>query len=193
MARPSGRPLRQELVEAGCQLIQSVGVGAFNYSALAQVVGVKAPSVHHHFPRKEDLVAEVARQYRLQFADLVAQIDDDRASERLRSFALLFSATAAKQQMCLCGSVAAEWNAVGDGPREQVEGFFDDQLSWLCDQVANGVRGGEFPHDLNPQRCAEALLAALEGATLLSRSGGRGELGAHVGDFLVDLVTRGDT
>ena len=64
MARPSGRNLSEEIVESATRLVQERGVNGFSYGDLAKDLGVKAPSIHHHFRTKQDLLAEVARRYR---------------------------------------------------------------------------------------------------------------------------------
>ena len=91
MARPSGRPVRDEVLAATKDLIQRVGISGFSYTHLAEEVGVKAPSIHHHFKRKEDLVAEVANQYRSDFASELQEIDAETATGRLGQYAKLFA------------------------------------------------------------------------------------------------------
>ena len=61
MARPS-KPLisRENAVEAALAVIDEHGVAGFGLNAVAQRLGVKAPSLYHHFASKEDLLSEVA-------------------------------------------------------------------------------------------------------------------------------------
>jgi len=62
MARPS-KPLisRETAVAAALAVIDEHGVAGFGLNAVAQRLGVKAPSLYHHFASKEDLLSEVAR------------------------------------------------------------------------------------------------------------------------------------
>ena len=170
MARPTGRPIRDEILTLTEELIQRVGVGAFSYNQVADHIGIKAPTIHHYFKRKEDLVAEVASRYRERFSTEVAAITGDTAADRLREFSDLFARTASGDLMCLCGAVAAEWATAGEAPRQVVQGFLDDQVSWLADQIRTGVSSGEFRKGLDPIASAETILATLEGAILLSRA-----------------------
>ena len=135
MARPSGRPLREEILAAARPLIQRVGVDGFSFSDIAAQLDVKAPSIHHHFATKADLVAEVAERYRIDFADRVAEISDETAAERLLSYADLFDAPTSDGLLCLCGSIAAEWPTITDGARKEVEAFFADQHAWIAGEL----------------------------------------------------------
>lgn len=150
-------------------------MGRFSYADLADRVGVKAPSIHHHFAKKEDLLAAVANRYRLDFAaDLSAlDVEAPSAASRLDGYRALFQRAADKGAMCLCGAAAADWASLGPGVRTEVEAFFDDQIEWLTDVVADGIERGEFAADLDPDREAAVVLSALEGATLVSRTNRR--------------------
>ena len=63
MARPS-TPLisRAAAVEASIEIIDAEGLGAFSLPRLAEHLGVRAPSLYHHFASKDDILIAVARQ-----------------------------------------------------------------------------------------------------------------------------------
>lgn len=62
MARPS-KPLisRKGAVAAALAVIDEHGLSGFGLGAVAQRLGVKTPSLYHHFASKDDLLSEVAR------------------------------------------------------------------------------------------------------------------------------------
>lgn len=62
MPRPR-RPLihRGEVVRAALRIIDEGGLEAFGLEALARELGVRAPSLYHHFEGKDDILAQVAR------------------------------------------------------------------------------------------------------------------------------------
>ena len=170
MARPSGRPMRDEVLEAARPLIQRVGVDGFSYADIAKQLNISSPSIHHHFPSKADLVAEVAKLYRQEFADRVDEIVGDTASARLMSYADLFDEPASTGLLCLCGAIAAEWPTIADEPRREVEIFFEDHQTWLRREFESGVISGEFRPDVDPEAMSKVLLAALEGSMLVARA-----------------------
>lgn len=171
MARPTGRPIRNELLDAARLLIQTVGVNGFSYGSLADSAGITAPSIHHHFPRKDQLVAEIAQQYRDEFADLLSAIDATSAVDRIIEYAQLYAATAREGRSCLCGAIAAEWSSVGEPVRDVVDAFFAEQVEWLRDCLVDGQRRGEIRTEgVDAAIFARALFAHLQGALLLARS-----------------------
>ncbi|MEL6984444.1 MAG: TetR/AcrR family transcriptional regulator, partial [Actinomycetota bacterium] len=97
MARPTGRPVRDELVTEARALIQQVGVSGFSYGDLADRLGISSPSIHHHFRTKEDLVAEVAARYRSDFAKTVAAIEAPSAGSRLAAYVQLYAETSTRE------------------------------------------------------------------------------------------------
>lgn len=62
MARPS-KPLisRDAAVMASIEIIDSEGLDAFSLPKLAKHLGVRAPSLYHHFDDKNEILTEVAR------------------------------------------------------------------------------------------------------------------------------------
>jgi AcrR family transcriptional regulator len=62
MARPS-KPLisRTAAVEASIEIIDSEGLDAFSLPRLAAHLGVRAPSLYHHFADKNEILTAIAR------------------------------------------------------------------------------------------------------------------------------------
>lgn len=62
MARPS-KPLitRSAAVAASIEIIDSEGLEAFSLPRLAQHLGVRAPSLYHHFADKNEILTAIAR------------------------------------------------------------------------------------------------------------------------------------
>ncbi len=162
--------MREEVLEAARTMIQRVGVDGFSYADIAKQLNISSPSIHHHFPSKADLVAEVAVQYRHEFADRVRAIEGESASDRLMAYAGLFDQPASSGLLCLCGAIAAEWSNIGERPRHEVEQFFKEQLDWLTRQIEVGVAAGDFLPSVDGPVFAQALLAALEGSMLIARA-----------------------
>lgn len=169
MARPSGRDIRTEVVEAATKAIQTRGASGFSYGTIAEELGVKAPTIHHHFRRKAELLATAVADYRAHFNDQVQSLDGATARARLEGYAALFLAPAQRDLMCLCGAVVADWHAADGATHAEVARFFDDQHAWLAAEAAHAVDTGEFCAVVNPDTFAAAFIAALEGALLLAR------------------------
>jgi TetR/AcrR family transcriptional repressor of nem operon len=172
MARPTGRDIRDEVIRAGQALAQSHGVAQFSYADIADRVGIRSASIHHHFPKKEDLVAAMAKSYRQDFSANLQELDGRSTSTaKLGGYRDLFARVVADGRLCLCGSAAAEWSSIGKASQLEVMMFFDEQREWLSDVVAAGVASGEFDSTVDADTEAIVILSALEGAVLLARAG----------------------
>ena len=62
------------VVDAAEDLIQQHGDNGFFYDDISRVIGIKKPSIHHHFPTKAELVAVVVQRYTHRFSECLAQI-----------------------------------------------------------------------------------------------------------------------
>ena len=54
---------REAILAAAKRTAQAHGYGGLNFRELAAEVGIKAASIHYHFPSKADLGAAVAKRY----------------------------------------------------------------------------------------------------------------------------------
>lgn len=104
---------------------------------------------------------------------MVAAIGGVTTQERLMAFGALFDDATSGRLVCLCGAVASEWSAVGLATQLEVAEFFADQQAWVVAELLDGSARGDLRADLEAEAAAQMVVAALEGATLLSRASGR--------------------
>lgn len=190
MARPSGRDIRNEVIEAATRAMQTQGAAGFSYGSIAGELDIKAPSIHHHFPHKADLLAAVVGKYREQFQHQVDALDEPSARERLQAYASLFLASAQRELMCLCGAAAADWNEINVPTRTEVRLFFDQQTEWVVALARQAVDAGEFNQQVDAEVFATAYVSALEGSLLLARVFEDHGTVLHVAIWLLDQAAR---
>jgi TetR/AcrR family transcriptional repressor of nem operon len=179
-------PTAQRLVDAAQALVQTRGYNGFSYADLAETVGIRKASVHHHFRAKGDLGAAVAERYRATFAAALERIEAEAGDrrERLDRYAGLYAtALSERGRMCLCGMLAAEYATLPPLVQEQVRAFFTDQRTWLT-----RVLGGDGRSRAEARRRADAVLAGLEGALLVSRADGDAVGFSRTAAVLVDAL-----
>lgn len=169
----------ERIVDAAEALIQRVGYNGFSYEDVAQMVGIRKPSIHHHFPTKLELGAVVAQRYTHRFRQGLLHIEGTqaRAPERLRAYAQLFEATYAQnRRLCVCGMLGAESDSLPAEINAEVQRFFEINVAWLAGVLAQGQQEGSLKPGISAQDWAETMLATLEGAMLVGRGlqSGRG-------------------
>jgi len=181
----------ERVMDAAEALIQQRGYGGFSYDDVAQAVGIRKPSVHHHFRTKAELVTELAHRYTQRFESALAAIDIARSQPlaRLRAYVRLFSRTYANDgRLCVCGMLGAEADALPAGVADAVEAFFRLNLTWLAAAFRDAQNARQVRADLRAGALAEALLAALEGAMVVGRGARTGGGPAAVGKTFLASV-----
>ena len=174
------------VVEAATSVVQTRGYNGFSYADIADLVGIRTSSLHHHFPAKGDLGQEVASRYRRAFGEALADIesDTDDPIARLERYVHLYARQLSDHgRICLCGMLAAEYATLPAPVQGEVRGFFDDQREWLA-----RVLGGERRPGADAQRRADVFLAGLEGALLVARTDGGSARFARTARELVSLL-----
>lgn len=165
-------PAAERVVDAAEGLLQQQGYNGFSYDDVARLIGIKKPSIHHHFPAKADLAAMVVQRYTHRFREALLRIEGShaRARDRLVAYAELFDRTFAQERrLCVCGMLGAEAHDLPQAVRDEVARFFDIHLRWLQDAFELGQREGSLSPAARPEALARAYLCALEGAMVVGR------------------------
>ncbi|ANK84579.1 MULTISPECIES: TetR/AcrR family transcriptional regulator [unclassified Rhizobium] len=143
----------EAILDAAEERIRGAGYSGFSYRDVAADVGVKASSVHYHFPAKEKLAAAVARRYTDRFFQAVDQRQasgDDIITAWRAAFREALHRDA---RMCLCGAMAATSHDLAEEVRAEVQRFFLLGIERL-------MQGGLT------KEAAVHVIATLEGAML---------------------------
>ena len=159
---------KEAILAAARQTAQAHGYGGLNYRDLATEVGIKAASIHYHFPAKADLGAAVARRYWEDIVDDLASLDEAgiNPAGALERYSHLFRRSLENgNRMCLCSFMAAEYDDLPDIVKVEVQTFADVNIAWLSDLFA---QEGLVRDDAVSK--ARAIFAAVSGAQLLARS-----------------------
>ena len=161
---------RSTLIDVATGQVRRQGYSAFSYADLAEAVRIRKPSIHHHFPTKEDLGVAIVDAYSERFADQLVRIDAKHgdATKRLRAFAGLYREGLAAGQACLCGVLASEIAVLPQRVQAGVRRFFDLNLRWLERTLREGRADGVLQHAVKPQQDAKTILAALQGAMFVA-------------------------
>lgn len=161
---------RELLLKEAETLTRTRGYAAFSYADLAERVGIRKASVHHHFPTKERLGVALIDGYLAKFKSALARVleEEESATGRLSAYSGFFVDSLQEGLMPLCAALSAEAAALPQSMRAQVSTFFELHVDWLCGVVRDGIADGEFRADLDVRQAATMLLSVLEGASLVA-------------------------
>ncbi|WP_293765142.1 TetR/AcrR family transcriptional regulator [uncultured Aquitalea sp.] len=186
-------PAAERIVDAAEGLIQAVGYNGFSYEDVAQIVGIRKPSIHHHFPGKADLGAMVAQRYTHRFLARLTDIEStfSDAGSRLRAYGGLFADTyATDRRLCICGMLGAESDSLPAEINQEVQRFFEQNLHWLQMVLESGAAKQELALTAPASALAALYLSALEGSMLLGRGRQSPQGPAAVADALFSTLNR---
>lgn len=161
---------RSDLLTTAEVLLRTKGYAAFSYADLADEIGIKKASIHHHFPTKEVLGVAIIEGYLFRFTKRLESINSESPSaiERLRVFAGMFADSSENELLPLCGALAAELSALPDSMKELTKKFFEIHLSWLEHNLALGQDQKVIKTALNVREVSRVLLSLLEGSSFVS-------------------------
>jgi TetR/AcrR family transcriptional repressor of nem operon len=160
---------RDTIMTVARAMVQAHGYNSLSFRDLATAVGVKSSSIHYHFPTKDDLGAQLARQYTDEF---LAYLEDAYAASQdwqsaINSCIAVFRDTLLREnRMCLGGILAAERPQLAPQVGLEIERYTTTLVGWLAQMVGLGDPALDKKA---AQRRGYALFAAIEGAQLVAR------------------------
>jgi TetR/AcrR family transcriptional regulator, transcriptional repressor for nem operon len=161
----------QRILDVAEQLVQSRGYNGFSYADIAADLRISKASLHYHFASKAELGEAMIERYAARFTEALEGIDAamSGACAKLEAYARLYIDVLRGDRMCLCGMLAAEYQTLPEPMRTSVVRFFDHNVTWLANALAEGQSHGELSFGGSPQDAAQTVLGALQGAMLVAR------------------------
>ena len=176
-------------------LIIAGGYNGFSYADVADVVGIRKPSIHHHFASKVDLVRTLVSRYREEaeagLAALERNIPDPR--DQLKSYVGYWEACIndATAPFCVCALLASELPILPEEVALEVRAHFRCLAAWLTSVMERGKRKGRLHLSGTAKVEAEGFMATIHGAMLSARAYGDPKMfGVITGPLLERLSTR---
>jgi TetR/AcrR family transcriptional repressor of nem operon len=155
-------------------LVAKGGYNGFSYADIAEAIGIRKASIHHHFPSKADLVASLVDRYRQQAEAGLNALRQGSAdpAEQLRSYLGFWQncITDASLPVCVCAMLAGEMPMLPDGVAARVQGHFQSLAAWLASVLQAGAEQGLLRLDQDPEEEAQMLMASVHGAMLSARA-----------------------
>jgi TetR/AcrR family transcriptional repressor of nem operon len=159
---------KEAVLAAAKRIAMAHGYNGLNFRDIAAEVGIKAPSLYHHFATKADLGAAVAKRYWEDIAVDLQAISDQAPDplSALRRYPEIFrKSLSSENRMCLCSFMAAEYDDLPDTVKKEVQAFADVNVAWLSKLLS---AAGVVDPDESETR-ARAIYSAVAGAQLFAR------------------------
>jgi TetR/AcrR family transcriptional repressor of nem operon len=163
------------ILDVAQELLQTRGYNGISYQDIADRVGIRKASIHHHFPTKAALGAAVVKRYRRRWDAVLQEIDELPGDvwARLDRYLDPFRQTVQSgDRACLCGVLGAEFGSLSRPVQSQVREFFKDNEQWLTRLLLEGQRLRQFRFTGAAASEAGVFFACLEGTLLVARACG---------------------
>lgn len=183
-----------QIVDEARRLIMARGYNGFSYADIAAAIGIRKPSIHHHFAGKSDLAMAVVEQSRAIIhaqVEMLAEVEP-QADEQLRAYAAYWERCIADDSapFCVAAMLAAELPSLPDDLALLVREHFAELTGWLTRLLALGVRQGSVSLVRSPEEEADAFMSAIYGAMLSARAFGDPGRFAAITETLLSRVVR---
>jgi len=165
-----------DILASARSLIVAGGYNGFSYADVAEIVGIRKPSIHHHFASKVDLVRTLVSRYRAEaeagLAALERNVPDPR--DQLKSYVGYWEACIndATAPFCVCALLASELPILPEEVALEVRAHFRALASWLASVMERGKRKGRLKLSGTALVEAEGFMATVHGAMLSARAYG---------------------
>lgn len=165
---------QSSILDVAQELVQTRGYNAFSFRDVAERVGIRSASVHHHYRTKGDLGVAMLVRYRAGFSAALADIVEKHREydEALHAFSELFANTLGAGRMCLCGTLAVEFETLPPEMQDEVRGFFVESEAWLEKLFGAAHEAGRLRRCESPSDLAATFLSTVEGVMMCVRAVG---------------------
>ncbi len=174
--KKAGTDTAERILDVAEELIQMRGYVAMSFQTIAERIGIRKPSIIHHFPNKGALGLAVVARYRGRYNEVMDQLKSDPAVSADRALQLYFTPflefAASQEKVCLCGALACEVRGMPEPMRAEIKRFFESHQRWLEDILREGRDKDLFHFEENPAVLARLVFCALQGALLVQRTTG---------------------
>ena len=161
------------LLDSAERAARTRGFDGFSYADLAEDVGIRKASIHHHFPTKAALSVALMQRYYIELEKTCAGIDAAETSGGARLSALIDiyrNALDGGKSLCLCVSLSTSRESLPPEVITQISRFRVMMIHWLKTTFETGKSDSTIAGVDDPTKEAAATLPLLEGAQLAARA-----------------------
>lgn len=158
---------KTHILSTAADLLQKQSMHGFSLQDVADRVGIRKPSLFHHYRNKDALVADVIEASIAAFRKRMEACLDLPPGRQLETFlAVYVSNIGAGSKLCPVGGILGDWDHLTVELQQRAQRLLDLQQDWLQRiAVAGGYADGSEPaHDW-----AEEVLMTIQGALMISR------------------------
>jgi TetR/AcrR family transcriptional regulator, transcriptional repressor for nem operon len=163
--------IREKILMSAQRLVQQRGFNGFSYADIAKEVGIRKPSLHHHFPTKAELGVALIDEYTANLSAGLGQIREQNlsADAKLAAYMAIYRATLEADRMCMGGMLVSDALTLDAAMLPGIKRFFARNIEWLTEILTEGKAQQCLEFAGSPDEQARLLVSALQGALMIAR------------------------
>ncbi len=163
---------KEQILDIAEDLVQRVGVNAMSYKDISDAVGIRKPSIHHHFPKKENLVDELLIRCQNEYGNEYLNIvnDEGSAPDKLRRLAKVFETGLKSNKLCLVGSFSTDRNTLKESSCSLLSLTVQNTVSIFTEVFKQGKNEQSLQFSGQEEDVAYGFLSFLIGIQVVARS-----------------------
>lgn len=170
---PRGKATKKRIVAAAAQIVHAKGAERMSLDEVMEMTGASRSQLYHYFDSKDGLVREVIDFRTDQILETArAHLGALASREALQAWRdMMVAANRAGVALgCPLGSLANELSVHSESARSRLELSFAAWSAAIGEGLRHMQRSGQLARDLDTDGLAMAVLAALQGGILLSKT-----------------------
>ncbi|MBB3167803.1 TetR/AcrR family transcriptional regulator [Simiduia aestuariiviva] len=172
MVQTRSKHRKDEILALAMQLLQTQGFENFSYQDLSSALGITKASIHHHFPRKEDLGVALCQ--------LIKEWHERRFSEARREMPEPWSRLDAylrwsleyaqgENKICPLSSLQSDINLLPSSMCNAIAQLDEHEIQFIAELLEQGRQQGVMSFKGETRHQALLLVLACKGALQYSR------------------------
>ncbi|MCW3465345.1 TetR/AcrR family transcriptional regulator [Chitinophaga nivalis] len=160
---------KDKIVSMADRLVRTKGFNAFSYKDISDPLAIKNAAIHYHFPAKADLGAGVIDMEIARFDANIEKWKKLPEDVQLQKLFDVFRKHSSAGNICLIGSLAADFETLTPAMRDKVHTMATRILVWMTDCLETGRKHKRLHFNGQAEDRALIIMSNLQSSLLLSR------------------------
>jgi len=160
--------------ETAHDLIAARGYFGFSYADIANAIGIRKASIHHHFPTKVDLVVATLKEHRAKLVEAAGGLDRGVTDplQRIKLYVRHWAECVKNNNrpICIAALLSAELPALPEEIQTEVQLHFKYLVSWIKSTLKEGASHGNIHLEHSAEVEAQSFVALVHGAMISARA-----------------------
>ncbi len=186
-----GQNKRDDIIEYTIDLISKYGYEGFSYQDLSNNFGITKATVHHYFPRKEDLGLAICDHYVGFLNDFEAEAAElAEPLDKIEAYRNKERGCMTSEMVCPFFALLADIKVLPESMQQRLRELAQQELDLLAAIFEDGRQQGQFGFEGPAATIAVLFVAAMRGSLSYARVINSDLSRATLDSFMALLTTR---